>query len=94
MQQSYLSLSCKTLLTEFGAGQDVPGSGSAAALNGLLAAQLILTVCKITLRTVAHKKSHATMRRICARLEAIVIPELEALLDEDSIVDPEFETVV
>lgn len=86
MQQSYLSLSTKALLAEFGAGKDVPGSCSAAALNGLLAAQLIVTVCKITLKTDAHKKSHASMRQICARLESIVIPELEVLLDADSAV--------
>lgn len=84
MQQSYLSLSTQALLSEFGAGKDVPGSGSAAALNGLLAAQLIVTVCKITLRTDAYKKSHVSMKRICTRIESVLIPELEKLLDEDS----------
>lgn len=35
-----------TLLANFGAGNATPGSGSAAALNGILAAKLIRTVCQ------------------------------------------------
>lgn len=84
MQQSYLSLSTNDLLAEFGAGKPVPGAGSAAALNGLLAAHLIDTVCKLTLSKDNYKKSHASIQQIHARLTSVLIPELEKLLDEDA----------
>jgi formiminotetrahydrofolate cyclodeaminase len=49
-QLEYLDLPTKDLLVRFGEGKHIPGSGSAAALSGLLACQLIKTVCKLTRR--------------------------------------------
>lgn len=85
MQPSYLSLSTRDLLTEFGAGKHIPGAGSAAALSGLIAAQLTLTVCKLTLEKDEYADRHASMQQIHSRIELVVIPELEKLLDDDAI---------
>ena len=44
-----LELPAAELLEKFGKGSHVPGSGSAAAFQGMLSAQLILTVISLTL---------------------------------------------
>lgn len=44
--KNLLSRPTATLLASFGAGRATPGSGSAAALNGILAAKLVRTVCQ------------------------------------------------
>ena len=44
-----LDLKANILLDKFGKGGHVPGSGSAAALMGLLAAKLLATVSTLTL---------------------------------------------
>jgi len=44
-QLTLLARPTTELLDEFGAGNASPGSGSAAALMGLLAAKLLITVC-------------------------------------------------
>ena len=48
--KEHLQCSVIDLLKRFGAGHASPGSGSAAALLGLLSAKMILTVCKISLK--------------------------------------------
>lgn len=45
MARQLLDQPASSLLAEFGAGNPTPGSGSAAALNGILAAKLVRTVC-------------------------------------------------
>ncbi len=45
IEGEYLERSTGTLLEDFGAGNAAPGSGSAAALMGLLSVKLIQTVC-------------------------------------------------
>lgn len=82
MQQELMTLQMGQLLDEFGGGNPTPGSGSAAALMGLLAAQLTLTVCKITALEGAAGASQ--MRYLADRLSAEFIPELEKLFQKDS----------
>ncbi|WP_128142961.1 cyclodeaminase/cyclohydrolase family protein [Janthinobacterium lividum] len=69
MQPPYLSHSTKALLDEFGAGKHIPGAGSASALSGLLAAQLVLTVCRLTLDKESHRDHHADLLAITQRLQ-------------------------
>ena len=44
MPQELIALPLGQVLDEFGRGNHIPGSGSAAALMGLLAAQLTLNI--------------------------------------------------
>jgi formiminotetrahydrofolate cyclodeaminase len=48
LDEQLITLRTDKLLEEFGAGNEVPGAGSAAALMGILAGQLCLTVIKLT----------------------------------------------
>ncbi|MEQ3659870.1 MAG: cyclodeaminase/cyclohydrolase family protein [Glaciecola sp.] len=53
---SLLDKSVNGLLDDFGAGNSAPGSGSAAALMGILSAKLIITVCSLTIKKAAREK--------------------------------------
>ena len=48
MTKTILHASALELLHEFGAGKPQPGSGSAAAFEGMLAAKLLMTVISVT----------------------------------------------
>ncbi|UXU90785.1 cyclodeaminase/cyclohydrolase family protein [Burkholderia sp. S-53] len=71
------------LLDAFGAGQASPGSGSAAALMGLLAVKLIRTVCLKSLEKTSDRLTEATLRHI---LDELVATEstLRALFEKDA----------
>lgn len=78
-----------TLLGKFGAGGHKPGSGSASALQGMLSAQLLLTVIDLT----ARKKDKPTYAKNLPRLLEIkktivdtTYPALERFFDEDATV--------
>ena len=76
MAVDLVELDVKTLLEKFGRGSHKPGSGSAAALQGMLAAQLILTVTSLTLvKKISPSKArqfnlhkHAIENRIYPRI--------------------------
>lgn len=51
-----LDKSVNGLLDDFGAGNSAPGSGSAAALMGILAGKLIITVCSLSLKKATQEK--------------------------------------
>jgi len=53
---SLLDKSVNGLLDDFGAGNSAPGSGSAAALMGILAGKLIITVCSLSLKKAAQER--------------------------------------
>ncbi|RZG05477.1 hypothetical protein EXT48_08040 [Pseudoalteromonas sp. CO348] len=53
---SLLDKSVNGLLDDFGAGNSAPGSGSAAALMGILAGKLIITVCSLSIKKAAQEK--------------------------------------
>lgn len=55
-EQPWLEKPAEAVLDGFGAGQASPGSGSAAALMGLLAAKLIITVCSKSLEKTDSKE--------------------------------------
>ncbi|WP_185969145.1 cyclodeaminase/cyclohydrolase family protein [Aliiglaciecola sp. M165] len=51
-----LDKSVNNLLDDFGAGSSAPGSGSAAALMGILSGKLIITVCSLSLKKAEQEK--------------------------------------
>ena len=78
------------LLNDFGAGKASPGSGSAAALMGLLAAKLLVTVCDKSLSKPECKKNESVLTYIKQQVEAIE-PRLIELFEKDA---REFDEVV
>ncbi|WP_175914579.1 cyclodeaminase/cyclohydrolase family protein [Burkholderia metallica] len=86
-----LSRSTLQLLDDFGAGNASPGSGSAAALMGLLACKLIVTVCRKSLEKQSCQKDWATLSHIRDQIEKDFEPELRRLFEKDA---REFDKVV
>lgn len=72
------------LLDKFGSGTHAPGSGSAAALMGILSAKLIITVGKLSLKKDEYKADHSKIKYINDRIEKDIEPELKRLFDEDA----------
>jgi len=88
MAGKLLELETKKLLNKFGAGNHKPGSGSAAAFNGLLAANLIHTVIVLTTEE-KRKKSYGNwfeqLKQFDSKITSQIIPDLEKLFEEDSV---------
>lgn len=80
LPRELIVLPTNQLLDQFGGGGHSPGSGSAAALMGLLAAQLIATVCKIS----ASPGVAPEFRFVLERLERRTIPDLKRLFQKDA----------
>ncbi|UXH76202.1 cyclodeaminase/cyclohydrolase family protein [Roseateles amylovorans] len=78
------------LLDAFGAGNASPGSGSAAALMGLLATKLLITVCDKSL-TKDECKPHEVALNYIRNEVAAAEPRLKALFEKDA---REFDQVV
>jgi formiminotetrahydrofolate cyclodeaminase len=87
---SLLAQPANQLLDAFGAGQASPGSGSAAALMGLLAVKLISTVCLKSLEKESCRPAEATLRHLRDRM-AEIDPLLRALFEKDA---REFEELI
>jgi Zn-dependent peptidase ImmA (M78 family)/formiminotetrahydrofolate cyclodeaminase len=83
-----LELNTKELLKKFGMGNHKPGSGSAAAFQGLLAAQLIRTVISLTneeKRRQQYSEWLPELLRMNSDIETRIYPTLEKLCEQDSI---------
>lgn len=78
------------LLSDFGAGKASPGSGSAAALMGLLSVKLLVTVCDKSASKPEGKKNAKVLAYIKEQVEAIE-PRLVELFEKDA---REFDEVV
>lgn len=89
-QASLLERPTGQLLDDFGAGKASPGSGSAAALMGLLASKLLITVCEKSASKPECKKSENVLAYIKEQIEAIE-PRLIDLFEKDA---REFDQVV
>lgn len=83
-ETNYLSLPANQLLEKFGEGH-IPGSGSAGAFSGLLAIELLKTVCKLTLgrREEKYVEAHQEFRIILDQLETVYKPKLLDLFHKD-----------
>jgi formiminotetrahydrofolate cyclodeaminase len=90
-EQEILARPANQLLNDFGAGKASPGSGSAAALLGLLASKMIITVCDISLRKEECSASHREFEFILKRVKENVEPKLKDLFEKDA---KDFERVV
>lgn len=83
--ENLIDLQVKTLLKKFGAGNHKPGSGSAVALEGMLAAEMIRTVIDITKGRPAYKHLIKDLEIIIKEVETDIYPALTKLIQEDSI---------
>ncbi len=82
-----LKKSALDLLEKFGKGEHTPGSGSAAAFQGMLSAQLIKTVISITNEEKYrryYKKSLEELNRISSEISERIYPKLVELFAADS----------
>ncbi|HTK19558.1 MAG TPA: cyclodeaminase/cyclohydrolase family protein [Mucilaginibacter sp.] len=82
-QIEFLELPTKKLLEKFGEGKHIPGSGSAVALSGLLASELIKTVCKLTKRKPEYYNVHTELDYIQVQIETIYQPRFFELFNRD-----------
>lgn len=89
-QISLLDRPAGQLLNDFGAGKASPGSGSAAALMGLLAAKLLVTVCDKSISKPECKGSERVLIYIKEQVQEIE-PRLIELFEKDA---KEFDEVV
>ena len=84
-EPDFLTLPTNELLEKFGQGRHIPGSGSAAAFSGLLAVELMKTVCKLTISRKEEK--YVILRReftiILELLEKETKPKLIELFQND-----------
>jgi formiminotetrahydrofolate cyclodeaminase len=86
IEVNLIELPTRILLEKFGAGSHVPGSGSAAALMGLLASSLVLTVSKLTLEKATYSEHHAKIKGIEKAISSKLDPLLQELFQRDTII--------
>jgi formiminotetrahydrofolate cyclodeaminase/Zn-dependent peptidase ImmA (M78 family) len=87
MSTDLLQLPTIYLLEKIGAGNHKPGSGSAAALNGILSCKLLMTVIELTLdpkRAKTYSSSKKELEGIRNKITNDIGPRLETLFEEDS----------
>jgi formiminotetrahydrofolate cyclodeaminase len=86
MKENLLDLTTRALLKKFGAGDHKPGSGSAAAFQGMLSAHLLRTVIFLTLHPdrIEYYKAHKKQLMEFDKDLQEIIPKLEKLFLEDS----------
>lgn len=87
MTTDLLQLPTRHLLDKIGSGNHKPGSGSAAALNGILSCKLLMTVIELTLKPKrAEKYSYCKkeFEEIRNKITNEIGPRLEILFEEDS----------
>lgn len=84
-QIELLALPAGQLLEKFGSGTHSPGSGSAAALMGLLSCRLIQTVCTLSLSKPAYRKDHAKIELLSNTITSRKEPRLRELFQQDAL---------
>lgn len=83
-----LDYSSKDLLEKFGKGGHKPGSGSAAAFQGMLAAKLLNTVIALTCSDKYKEKYKEVVPELLEKdkdLTELIFPRLEELFQKDAI---------
>lgn len=85
-QVALIELPTNTLLEKFGSETHAPGSGSAAALMGLLSAKLIVTVTKISLRKAEYQRDHAKIEFVAGIITTKIEPLLRDLFQRDATI--------
>jgi Zn-dependent peptidase ImmA (M78 family)/formiminotetrahydrofolate cyclodeaminase len=88
MESNLLEITVQKLLEKFGKGEHKPGSGSAAAFQGMISTQLLITVISLTCdekRGSTYKSVVSEMQKISQELEDKFFPKLTDLFIKDSI---------
>ena len=88
MEINLLEITTEKLLEKFGAGNHKPGSGSAAAFQGMLAAKLLVTVISLTndeKRRDKYKKVLPKLIEMSDNIHNRIFPELTKLFQEDAV---------
>lgn len=83
-RRSLIATPTDQLLLKFGSGSHKPGSGSAAALLGLLSCKLIQTVIALTADRERYQEAHATLAIAVGDLVDQIEPRLLHAFEEDS----------
>ncbi|MBU0539729.1 MAG: cyclodeaminase/cyclohydrolase family protein [Gammaproteobacteria bacterium] len=87
MPTMLIDLPIGVLLSKFGAGEHKPGSGSAAALQAMISAQLVITVLDLSLdknRSKIYGKHHNHFKRMRESINNHLLPNLCELFQHDS----------
>ena len=87
MTKNLLDISTEELLEKFGKGKHVPGSGSAAAFQGMISSKLLVTVISLTCDIKRNKSYSIVVPELLNMLEKIqerIFPELTKLFYNDS----------
>jgi formiminotetrahydrofolate cyclodeaminase len=79
-----IDLPTQQLLEKFGAGGHKPGSGSAAALSGILAAKLIVTVATLTRQRDSYVAAHRDAEFITEQIKGRLDPALSFAFQRDA----------
>jgi len=88
MEIKLIELVTGKLLEKFGSGNHKPGSGSASAFQGMIAAQMLRTVIDLTnepKRSQTYGKSRSKLLQFKKEIDETIYPQLERLFEEDSI---------
>lgn len=74
----------RELLEQFGSGKEVPGSGSAAAFQGMLSSKLLITVISLTKGKIKYSSFIPSLNSMDKEIRARIYPDLCRLFQEDS----------
>lgn len=88
MKRPLITLIIHELLEEFGVGSHKPGSGSAAALQGMISAKLLVTVISITNHPDYRERYSETLPMLLemqTKINDHIYPRLTRLFEADSI---------
>lgn len=88
MTKNLLTISVDELLKKFGKGSHVPGSGSAAAFQGMVSAKLLVTVISLTCddkRKRLYGKVFPELLSMQSKIEQRIFPRLTDLFYQDSL---------
>lgn len=87
MINNLLTISVDELLKKFGKGSHIPGSGSAAAFQGMISAKLLVTVISLTCdekRKKLYGKVFPDLLAMQSKIEERIFPRLTDLFFQDS----------
>jgi formiminotetrahydrofolate cyclodeaminase len=82
---NFLQLPTQALLDEFGAGRHKPGSGSAAALLGLVGCKMMQTVVAVTLRNAQYSSNFAQLEFVGSVLTNRLEPFFREAVQRDAV---------
>lgn len=88
MSKKLLDLTTQQLLDKFGIGSHKPGSGSAAAFQGMLSAKLLVTVIYLTNKRNklgTYNDSLKSLLEMKSQIDGRIYPDLVSLFHEDSV---------